>query len=138
MNWKEKLDRNMRKFLVGRYGVMDQLNRGLLLISVGLIFLSIIFPQRFLTTIALLILAVSYYRIFSKKISRRYKENQRYLEFIRPVQRFYHLQMKKIKERKEYRYVKCPECHKTTRVPKNRGKIVITCPNCHHKFEKTT
>ncbi|MBR3231854.1 MAG: hypothetical protein IKF75_04170, partial [Lachnospiraceae bacterium] len=41
------------------------------------------------------------------------------------------------KDRKTYRYFKCPGCGQEVRVPKGKGRIRITCPKCHQSFEKT-
>jgi ribosomal protein L37AE/L43A len=33
---------------------------------------------------------------------------------------------------------KCPKCKQALRVPRGKGKILITCQSCGHKFEKKT
>lgn len=33
---------------------------------------------------------------------------------------------------------KCPNCKQKLRVPKGKGKIMITCTYCGHKFQKRT
>ena len=37
-----------------------------------------------------------------------------------------------------HRVFKCPKCKQPLRVPKGKGKILITCQNCGHKFQKKT
>lgn len=34
----------------------------------------------------------------------------------------------------DYKIINCPNCSKKIRVPKNKGKIKITCHNCNKKF----
>lgn len=34
--------------------------------------------------------------------------------------------------------IKCPNCDSKLRVPRNKGKISITCPKCSTSFEKDT
>lgn len=41
-------------------------------------------------------------------------------------------------QRKEYRIVRCPKCRKNLRLPKSRGKIIVTCPMCGHEFQTKT
>ena len=41
-------------------------------------------------------------------------------------------------QRKTHRFYRCPKCKTWLRVPKNRGKITITCVKCSHKFDKRT
>lgn len=36
---------------------------------------------------------------------------------------------------KDFKFFKCPQCGHTLRVPKGKGKIKITCPNCSNRFE---
>ena len=38
----------------------------------------------------------------------------------------------------DYTVEKCPSCEARMRVPKNKGKIRVTCHQCQHKFELTT
>ncbi len=33
---------------------------------------------------------------------------------------------------------KCPKCKQALRVPRGKGKILITCQSCGHKFQKKT
>jgi len=36
---------------------------------------------------------------------------------------------------KDFKFFECPSCGHTLRVPKGKGKVRITCPNCQTKFE---
>jgi ribosomal protein L37AE/L43A len=37
-----------------------------------------------------------------------------------------------------HRVFKCPKCKQPLRVPRGKGKILITCQNCGNKFQKKT
>jgi len=37
-----------------------------------------------------------------------------------------------------HRIYKCPKCKQPLRVPRGKGKILITCQNCGNKFQKKT
>jgi hypothetical protein len=76
-------------------------------------------------------------RMLSRNIGKRRAENQAFLKLWRPVPRFFKNGLRRIKD-KTHRYYKCPVCKATLRVPKNAGKIVITCPVCKNKIEKKT
>lgn len=41
-------------------------------------------------------------------------------------------------EEKTHCFFKCPKCNTELRVPKGKGKIIITCPKCGEKFEERT
>lgn len=45
---------------------------------------------------------------------------------------------KRIMDLLDYRVEKCPSCGAKMRVPKDKGKIRITCHECQHKFILTT
>ena len=51
---------------------------------------------------------------------------------------FVGLDTEKIEKLIDYKIQKCPTCEKSLRIPKNKGKIVVTCPNCENKFKITT
>lgn len=38
-------------------------------------------------------------------------------------------------KRKTSRFLKCPTCGQILSVPKNKGRIRVTCPHCHTKME---
>ena len=72
----------------------------------------------------------------SRNVSKRYEENQRYLNAkYRAVVKKNNLK-KRWAQRSTYRFFKCPQCKQTVRVPKGRGKICITCPKCKTEFIK--
>ena len=35
---------------------------------------------------------------------------------------------------KDHKYFTCPNCRTVCRVPRGKGKIVITCPKCHREI----
>ena len=123
---KEKL----RQFMIGRYGV-DDLSRAQIIVSMVLLlvstFLSAFFRVNILYWLGLALLIYSYFRILSRNVSKRYEENQRYLNAkYRAVVKKNNLK-KRWAQRSTYRFF---------RVPKGRGKICITCPKCKTEFIK--
>ena len=73
-------------------------------------------------------------RMFSKNIARRRAENYKWLSFWRKLKAIF----VKRPDAKTHRYFKCPSCKQKVRVPRNIGKINITCPKCGTKFIKKT
>lgn len=126
---KEKLMR----FMMGRYGT-DRLNQDMLILSAVLMFLGILTPWRWIQWIGVVIIFVLYFRMFSKNINQRYRENQRYLYYRnKVVQRF-----KRLKDLPRYKYVACSQCHQQLRLPRRKGNVVVTCPKCRHQFDART
>ncbi|WP_294578803.1 hypothetical protein [uncultured Thomasclavelia sp.] len=123
-------------FMQGRYGV-DQLNTFLMIICIACFVISLFIQNVVITFLAYASWLVVIFRMFSKNIFARNRENEKYLNFFKPVSRFFEL---KLMSRQDpmHKYFCCPKCKQRVRVPKGRGKIIITCPSCQNKFEKRT
>ena len=85
----------------------------------------------------LLILLV-YIRLFSRNISKRYAENQKYLALENRLRRFFGQKRYLMQQRKEYHIYKCPGCKQKIRIPRGKGKISIRCPKCGEEFIKNS
>lgn len=48
------------------------------------------------------------------------------------------LDIQKIQSLLDYTVTPCESCNKRMRVPKGKGKLKVTCPNCGHKTIKNT
>lgn len=125
---------------MGRYGG-DQLNFALLLLGLVLSLCSRLFPGPFywaayVLADALLVWAV--FRMLSRNIPARQRENQAFWRMWGPVKSWFGFQKQKIAQRKQYKYFKCPECGQRLRAPRGRGKIEVTCQKCHKVFQTKT
>ena len=122
----QRLRASMIRFMNGRNGV-DQLGLFLLILSVVLNLIGSFTRLPLLQMLAYIPLVLTLYRTFSRNVSRRYAENQKFTQFFA-----------RIKGRKNYCYFKCPSCKMQVKVPKGKGTIRITCPSCKEKFVKKT
>ena len=132
-SWLRNLGAKFRaglfRFMSGRYGT-DRLNTVILCVGVAASILSAFLQHLLIGRIAwvlsyaLMIWAI--FRSLSRNINKRYQENRRFL-----------LMLDRIKDRKN-RYVLCPRCRQTVRVPRHKGKIAITCPKCKERFQRRT
>ena len=127
--WKEKLQR----FMIGRYGT-DQLARFLSGCILVLLILNLFIRDRILYWLALALLSYCYFRMFSKNISARLRENAVYLRWRSQVTE----KLKKWKAQAvqawKYHIYRCPGCGQKIRIPRGRGKVSIHCPKCHTGF----
>ncbi len=119
-----------RNFMIGRYG-SDKLNTYLLGLGVVLMLVGALFGSR--STLASWCSLLSYlplgwciFRMYSKNIPARRRENAAVQNFLA------HLRDK------EHRYYRCPKCRQTVRVPRGRGKLNIRCPKCGERFIRKT
>jgi len=42
---------------------------------------------------------------------------------------------KGLKDQKDFKIVKCPNCGQKLRLPRGKGKITVTCRKCSHQFK---
>lgn len=132
-NFKNKIAR----FMYGRYG-MDQLSRLIMYITFALLIITLFIHSSILYTVALAGIIYTYYRAFSRNISKRYSENEAYLKFkYKIIGKFNNFKFR-MKDRKTHVIFKCPNCSQKIRVPKGKGNISIKCPKCRIEFTKKT
>lgn len=133
MNWRDKFT----NFMYGRYGV-DQLSRFMLIVTFVLCILSMFIRIPLLSTLILLLIILTYFRMFSKNIYKRAAENEKYLQFISKFKKNAdtgtYTNSQNAQQKKYYKYFKCPGCSQKIRIPKGHGKIEIRCPKCNTKF----
>ena len=116
----------IRRFMQGRYG-SDALT--LFLLCVGIVINLIPVRHYILSILALAIFAVAIWRMLSRNIYARQKENAAYLRIWYRVKGFF-LRFKPRADAKTHKHFKCPKCRQEVRVPKGKGKVLITCPKC--------
>lgn len=132
---KESFVQKLMRFMQGRYG-NDQLSRFMTIISFIVLLISIFSGQRWLSLVFLLLIVIIYFRMFSKKVDKRYRENQLYLKLTSKFRVRFQKLKTKAKQNKNYKVFKCPNCDQKLRVPRGRGNIIVTCKKCDHKFNK--
>lgn len=130
MNW-------LKRLMAGRYGG-DHLSNWLLGISLLLTMIGRIARVPLLIFISYIPLFIASYRILSKDIQKRRMENYKFIMFFSPVYGKFKDLEKRIRDSKTHKYYKCSTCKTKLRVPKGKGKILITCPKCKTKFTKNT
>ena len=127
-----KFNNWLYKFMYGRNGV-DQLSNFLLYSSFIVLIPTLFISNKVVKTIFLILFWViviyNYFRIFSKKIYKRQKENNFYVSKTNYIKT-------KFSQRKTYRFYDCPKCHTHLRVPKGVGLVTITCKKCGYQFDK--
>ena len=124
------------RFMQGRYGI-DQLNSFLMIVCVICFIVNMFIGSIVLTFIAYGTWLFVIFRMFSKNIYARNRENDKYLNFFSPLSRWLKLKLMS-KQDPSNKYFSCPKCKQMVRVPKGYGTVVVTCPNCQNKFEKRT
>ena len=126
-------------FMQGRYG-MDTLNNFLLGVFFVLwvinIFVFFTIPSLVIDLLQLIVLGLAIFRMLSRNINKRSLENRKFTPIYNSVKNWFSLTIRKFKERKEFRYLKCPSCKAQLRVKNKKGKHTVRCPRCGHEFDK--
>ena len=128
----------LQKVMAGRYGV-DEFNRCLNTTALITLVLSILFKgvlSMLFWLLAIVALVFSYFRMFSRNTYRRRAENNAYLTLRYNLTRKFSGLKQRMQQKKYYRFYTCPRCGVTTRVPKGKGTIRITCPKCGEIFQR--
>lgn len=122
------------KFMYGRYG-LDDLSKFLFKIVFILFLFNILFRTYILLIIELLLLVIIIFRILSKKIYRRNKENTIYLKVKKIILKPFKNIIRNYQD-KEHIYKKCRKCKKTLKLPlpEKKGIKHTKCPNCKKKI----
>lgn len=134
---KEKL----RQFMQGRNGA-DEISRICSVAVIVLLVFSLITRQSLFYILGFALMIYIYFRMFSRNVTKRKAENQKFLNFRYDTtlawNRFKKQRKKQWDQRKTHRFFTCPGCGQMVRVPKGRGKICISCPKCRTDFIKRT
>ena len=111
------------RFMQGRYGV-DQFSKGLLIAGLVVVLLSSFFAGgragSLFYLLGWVLIIYCYFRIFSKNISKRYAENQKYLAKTYKIRTYIQQQKNSLAQRKAYHIYKCPGCKFVFRRGKER------------------
>ncbi len=129
------LKQKFAQFMVGRYGV-DEFSQFLLGFAVAMMIVNLIIRIPVLNTVVLLLLVYVYFRMFSRNIQGRYRENLKYKELTWKIRSFFTSKKNQAADLKANHIYKCPKCGQKIRIPRGKGKIIVTCPKCKNEFEK--
>lgn len=137
MGFFAKIRNAIARFLYGRNG-MDQLGLTMLWTAIIVDVLSrLVKNESFRGLAALLSTALAVWaiwRILSKNLTKRRAENAKFLQKVWwPLKRKFTGAKQQVQD-KDHKYFTCPKCSAVCRVPKGKGKIVITCPKCGNEI----
>jgi ribosomal protein S27E len=123
--------------MLGRYGP-DHLGTAMMLAALVLSLILQVAGFGILIVIPYVLLALMIFRMLSRNINARRRENDRFLRFWGPVRSKIKSRFARLRDRKTHRYFTCPGCRNTLRVPRGRGSLQITCPRCGERFVRKT
>ena len=119
----------LMQFMQGRYG-MDEMFYVLAVIYIALMFVNMFVQSWLLQLLGLAVFVFAVYRFLSRNIAQRTKENGYALKFIG----FFKGTKARHAQRNDYYFKRCPNCGKTLRLPRVKGKHGTRCPSCGCQF----
>ena len=138
----QKIGNALARLMYGRNGV-DQLSLAIVVGSLVLDLVSMfVAPHHLWLGNALYLVSIAawafaLFRIFSRNLTKRRSENQRWVNWM--------WRMKSSRQNakarhadKAHKYFTCKNCKTICRVPVGKGKIVITCPKCGAQIHSRT
>lgn len=125
MNW-------LRRFMTGRYGG-DELCIALIVLDLILWLIGAITDLWIFSLLSFVCCIIAIWRMMSKKIYQRQKENRVFMQYWSPIQRGFAQWLFRRKDR-THRYIRCKKCKERLRLPRGKGRIEVTCPKCRERF----
>jgi len=125
----------LQRFFYGRNG-NDHLNTAIFVVVLIFMALQLVTGLAIFMYIYYICIAVYFYRALSRNISKRQTENAWFMSKTGGIRKEAKLIRNRFKDRKTYKYLKCPNCKKHLRVPRGKGNIKIRCSQCHLEFFK--
>lgn len=131
----EKIKNALYRFMQGRRGA-DQLGAALAIATLVLSLLGMIFNIGILSLLTTVCWVYLLYRMLSRNIPAREKENQWFLSKYNPAMISARQMATRYKNRKVYLYYHCPQCKAWLKLPRNIGEKTVTCGKCGATFKK--
>ena len=135
MTFWQKLKMSIARFMQGRHGPD---NLGMFTLIAGLV-LSLLATFTGIGLFSLLGFALyvwTLFRMFSRNNDKRFAENRKYIELTSNWKTLIRQFIKRMKNRRDYRYFKCPNCKVLLRMKRGTGEKDITCVRCGHQFKQ--
>ena len=134
-NFWQNLKSSFARWMAGRHGT-DDLGIFTLLAGLILSLISSFTVSPLLSFLGLALYVITIFRMFSRNREARIRENQKYLSLTgtwsTKIRQFF----RRMKNRREYKYFRCPGCHQLLRLKRGCGEKEITCAKCGHQFKQ--
>lgn len=110
------------------YG-FDRFSKYLLIIGI------LLTTGRYISILGYAIIIYSLWRCVSKNKYRRHQELVSFENYLFTLKQKFYRSKASIKDNRQYKIFKCPNCSQKLRVPRKKGKLVITCKKCGTEFK---
>ena len=131
----QKIKYALIRFMQGRYGA-DALGRFLVWVALAFYILGLFIPYAwFLSYLGLATLIYTIFRMLSRNTARRTAENAWFWNKTAKLRTSFSQARVRFKNRKEYKYFRCPKCHAWLKLKRGAGEGTLTCGKCKYAFK---
>lgn len=127
MNFKNYLNK-IAFYFRDSYG-FDKFSKYLLIVGL------LLTTGRYTAIFGYAIVIYSLWRSISKNKSKRYRELSVFENYLRVLKQKFYRHKTSIIDHRNYKVFKCPHCSQKLRVPRKKGKLIITCKKCGTEFK---
>ena len=124
-----------RNFMKGRYGG-DKLSLTLLIAGIACSMVTSFTRITAFYYIGLALYFIAVFRMFSRNITQRALENQKFLTFFSKLATSVRQFFVRIRNSRKFKYFRCPQCGIRLRLPRKVGEVTVTCSKCKNQFRK--
>lgn len=133
----QKIKAGFMNFMQGRYG-SDKLGMTLVWGGLALYLVGAFTGIGLIQIISLAAYVFAIFRMFSRNRVKREDENRRFMALTSRARTKFTQARARFRNRKEYKYFRCPKCKTWLRLTRKDGKTVVTvsCGKCHADIAK--
>ena len=135
MSFFQRIRQSLARFMTGRHGA-DNLGMFTLLAGLACSLLGSFTRVGILSLIGFALYIITLFRMFSLNHEKRTAENRKYIELTSGWKTKIRQFTRRMKNRRDYRYFKCPNCKVLLRMKRGSGEKDITCVRCGHQFRQ--
>ena len=114
----------------------DNFGLAIFVASVVLTILARILGLSILAVLAMAFYIWALFRMLSHNKAKRMQENRRFTQSWMRLKREVSQALVRLKNRRRYKYYKCPNCKARLRMPRGIGEKTVTCSRCNHSFKQ--
>lgn len=126
--------RRLMEWLRGRQGP-DDLAVFSVNLAIVIVLVNVFARTGWLGWVGLALVAYAMFRIQSRNLGARARENEAFLRTLGPARPWVQNPRAAWAELRAYKHVRCSSCRQRVRVPRGKGRLRVTCPRCKTKFE---
>ena len=133
MSFLQRLKMSLIRFMQGRHGP-DNLGMFTLFTGLGCSIIGSITGVGILSLLGMGLYIWTLFRLFSKNNDKRIEENRKYISLTSGWKTKSSQFVKRLKNSREYRYFRCPNCKLLLRMKRGSREKEVTCARCRHQF----